>query len=234
MLCVLRKKKIAISMGFAFFVAVTLLIIAFYFVFTNNKNENFDIFKCSSYYAKYKMKVYSNKNENEYEIEEFFKSDEKGERLKFNILNDDRKFYYMLKNNEVTIKSNVQKSSLELKQFENCNVNLFSFLTFVKMYNSVVEKNDKNVFNVIKKEVDNELIYTVKFNNVSLDESSEFYYLKELNDKNYLSKFELKINKELNTVICYTIYKNESEIFIQINYEDFKLNEHFSEKVFDF
>ena len=75
------------------------------------------------------------------------------------------------------------------------------------------------------------IIIMIIFGRMTIDTISTMNTDKETDIESII---EVDSKKELNKVICYTIYKNESEIFIQINYEDFKLNEHFSEKVFDF
>ncbi|MEG2646282.1 MAG: hypothetical protein RSA08_04560, partial [Clostridia bacterium] len=106
-----------------------------------------------------------------------------------------------------------------------------SFSTFISLYNDIVENNDK-CFLIQIEQIDNQLIYRITFNqfNEESDICKKYDFL-SFNQINF-SKIELIVNKNNNLPLQYTIYDKNEEMFLDIIYNNFKINTHFDEKLF--
>ncbi len=154
------------------------------------------IFNLNEYKANAKVTVYSNKNQNQYEIEfkENLKENYSFEEVKGN--KDFEGFSIELKNNKLTI--------------SNTNLNLRKIY---KDYNPI-SKNYLFLSNFIK-EANMEKIE---------DKDNQIIIVAKENENNYLHSKTLYINKEKNVIEKMVITDKEQNVKIIIEYTELQLN----------
>lgn len=215
-----KNKRLWLIMIGAVTIAVLLIVISFISVYkgtTKNSKivEALDISNISSYKANYTLNVKSNKNQNNYMIEEEYRDGEK-EFFEFKVTDIDEIITYTLDNNTLHIQSNKQNLNYLLSDYIVKKENLISVSTFFELYEKAIQ-DDNKYFSVSIEEQDNKLTYIIK---VAHDEnlSDEYTFL------NNVSKLELIINKEKNTFEEYVLYDDNANAYIDIIYDNFLIN----------
>lgn len=218
-----KNKRLWAIMFFAIIIALTLIITAFVNVYKANtkiiSSEDIDIEKITSYTAKYNLNVKSNKNENNYTIEEKYGKNEENEYFKFSIFSDDEIITYTLNDGALSIKSNKQKLEYTLSDYIIKKENVISIATFFDLYKSF-RKDEKNNFKITVEEQDNKIMYII---NIGKDQKAleEYNFLKDI------SKLEIIIDKEKKLILEYLVYDRDYNLYIDITYDNFIINKYF-------
>ena len=237
-----KIQKIWIIIFLALLVAIFLIGISFFIVFNNSSKitSNNDIFNLDSYYAKYSVVTYSNKNQNSYIIEEYCSKEKNNTKFRFNTMNKESNYSYIITNDTFSIKSNEQKNSFQNYESVQKNVNLLSISTYIDLYNNLkngdnISSNKNNGINVSIEEKDKLISYKIKLEDKvnCLDENLN-KYLNNLRDNVKVSSLELIIDKDKNIPIEYTVYREDDRAYIDITYSEFEINKKIDEKVFSF
>lgn len=211
-----KNKRLWLIILGAITIAVFLIIMSFILVYSNlnEKNiSNFDIKDIYSYKASYKINVKSNKNQNNYNIEEeYTKSDT--ETFIFRIFNENDVITYTIDSNGLNIKSNNQSLEYTLSDYIIKKENIISISTFLDLYREL-DLNENDFFSINIEEYDNKITYKINidFKDKKIDDKYEFL--------EKISKMELVINKENNNPYEYIIYDKENNAYIDIIYDNF-------------
>lgn len=224
-----KDKKLWAVMLCALVVAIALIL---YSVINIRKgvsiqDDKISIFSLESYKTKYKVTIKSNKNQNIYDINEYYMREDTGrENFRFEIINDNSlKFTSIYTDGKVKIVSDEQISSLMLNDYNLRKENLLSINTFISLYNDVVE-NNKDYITIKLEEEDNKVIYRLIANKEEICKDDNLKFL----DK--VSMIELVINKQTNLPIELVVYDNNENMYIDIVYEIFDTNSKIDEKLF--
>lgn len=217
----------------ALMVAFFLIGISFYIIMfkkdARTKVSNRDLFEITKYYCEYEMNVFSNKNQNLYNVKEAYLNEEDSSYLRFDFEGGSLKFSYIVAPNFIGIKSKDQINSLILKDYNNENLNLQSLSTFFFLKKHITDKNENseecNLSEIVQ---DNNLIYRININN-DCDE-----YKKLLGENLDIKMLELVVDKNTNLPIEYIVYTKDEKVYLDINYKKFEINSNFDMKIFDF
>lgn len=185
---------------------------------TNNKIEkqNINYFdgktkvEISSYYSNAKVCIYSNKNTNEYMIEEWYmKNIAHMFKLKDSVGSSVK---YVLKNNNLQVKNENQKNILEVLEYNNEELNILSFNTFVTLYNQNILSNE---------------------NKVQITKSDKHIVVSIPYEQNiYTESIELIKNIIDNNIIQYKVKDKNGDDRIVIKYNKLEINKEFSKNIF--
>lgn len=185
---------------------------AYFFINKNNNSgsiisigENKEIFDMQGYTCKAVMYINSNKNSNEYQIEQSADLVNKKYRLNTDIMD------IIYKENKLLISSQGQKSTYEIEDYNPELTNLVFIDSFIENYN-----NKEN--NSSKKEIDGKVLYKTKINI----------------NKSYAHSESLEIDKNSGKPIKLTVYDKNENVYLDIIYTEFIINPTFLEKIFDF
>lgn len=236
-----KVQKIWVAIIIAVIVAVSLIITSFYLVFNSkNKISSQDLFDFSSYYTKYNVVTYSNKNQNTYTMEEYCKKENSNLKFRFNTISDNANYSYIVTPDSFSIKSENQINEFNNYNYLQKNTNVLSLATFVEIYKIVDDKIKENKFsnNGIKLELeqrDDITSYNIIFESTKIDETNELYKYKEaLVNGMKVSKLELIVDNKTKLPAEYIVYLESGKAYIDIVYDEFKINPKFEEKVFSF
>ena len=231
----LYKTKLRLIIIFGILIAIILMIISFYLVFNSGKNENIninnDIFSAKSYYAKYRLNVYSNKNQNEYKIEEWYEKNDEGYRFKF-VTNNEKNinFIYEGNQNSINIYSDSQINKISIEDLSNLKENLISISTFIEIISNVNKKIEDSGYeknkccNLLEEHEDGKVSYKITFNDVS--ENKCEICTKYTNGMN-INQIELVMDEVTLMPIEYIVYNKDGKALYDIIYENFAINEKF-------
>lgn len=237
-----KVQKIWIAIFIAIVVAISLIVTAFFLVFNQGKNISVeDLFEFSSYYTKYNVVTYSNKNQNTYIMEEFCMKDKNDSlKFRFNTTNDTANYSYIVTPNSFSIKSEEQINEFNNYNHLQKNTNILSLATFIEIYlkaNKIIEENNFSTSGV-KIEIqqkDDIVSYNIIFEDKNSKKDDELYKYKEtLVDGMKVSKLELILNSKTKKPVEYIVYLESGNAYIDIIYDEFKINPKFDEKVFSF
>ncbi len=228
-----KKNKLVRVILMALIVAFFLIGLSFYIIIIKKgvsiKVPNKDLFETSKYYCEYDMNVFSNKNQNLYNVSEAYLNEEGNSYLRFDFNGENLNFSYIVAPNFIGIKSKDQINSLILKDYNNENLNLQSLSTFFFLKKHItdnVEKSEKCSLSETLQ--DDNLIYRISIN-------SDCEEYKKLLGKNLgIKMFELVIDKNTNLPSEYIVYTNDEKVYLDINYKKFEINSNFDMKIFDF
>ena len=244
-----KIQKLWIIMFIAFVVAVSLIILSFFFIFKNSNKDksNIDLFNFNSYYTKYSIKTYSNKNQNTYMMEEYCLKNSNDINFRFNTINSDNDYSYIIKDNTFYIKSDNQLGEFKNEINKKFNNNLLSLYTYINIYTKLNEIIENNLLNESKKivtnveEKDGYISYKIslnideKENKNSLEKENEFIkYIETIYSDMKVSMLELVIDKNTHKPTQYIVYTADNKGYIDITYEEFEFNPKIDEKVFSF
>ena len=236
-----KVQKIWIAIIIAVIVAVSLIITSFYLVFNSGHEVNSqDLFDFSSYYTKYNVVTYSNKNQNTYIMEEYCKKENSNLKFRFNIISDNTNYSYIVTPDSFSIKSENQINEFNNYNYLQKNTNVLSLATFIEIYLTVDNKIKENKFsnNGVKLELeqrDDTASYNIIFESAKIDENDELYKYKEaLVNGMKVSKLELIVDNKTKLPAEYIVYLESGKAYIDIVYNEFKINPKFEEKVFSF
>jgi len=237
-----KIQKIWIAVASALMVAALLIIISFFLVFRKSGMTNLgkeDLFDFLSYYTKYNVVTYSNKNQNTYMMEEYCMKNDNDVKFRFNTLNKDNNYSYIVTNNTFHIKSENQISEFKNNVNISSNTNLLSLATFIELYSKIDKMLEENTFSnngveILAQEKDNNISYTIMFKegNKSIDEIS--VYKEAMINGMKVSKLELILDTKTLKPIEYIVYLENGNAYVDITYEQFEINTKFDEKVFSF
>lgn len=239
-----KSKRLWAIIFAALLVAAILISISFILVFkTSNKasvNKITDLFEAKSYYAEYDVKVFSNKNQNDYKIKEWYVKDEEEYKFRIETNNSENNFVYCGNPNSIYIKSDEQLNSLNLQEYNSKRNNLFSissFMEFLYELNLLIENDSyigENCCKLKEVEIDKELKYIVSISEAcaNCDKCKICNKFTKIGMK--ISKFELVLDKEKIKPKQYIVYDTNGKIYIDIIYNKFLVNEEFDEKLFAF
>lgn len=229
---VFKKAKLKYIIVCSILIAIILMIISCFFVFNNRyykkKYEKFDIFNANSYFAKYNMRVFSNKNQNEYKINEWYSQDGKDYKFKFETINEEGLNYiYEGDSKSINIYSADQLNKISLNDTIIQKENLISISTFADILKKVKQKLENNDYETKKcckleeNEEDGKVSYKIIFNNSSSEKCSICKFVK---DGINISSLELIINSSTFFPIEYIIYGKNGDALYDILYEKFEVN----------
>ena len=209
---VFKKAKLKYIIVCSILIAIILMIISWFFVFNNRyykkKYEKFDIFNANSYFAKYNMRVFSNKNQNEYKINEWYSQDGKDYKFKFETINEEGLNYiYEGDSKSINIYSADQLNKISLND------------TIIQLENNDYET--KKCCKLEENEEDGKVSYKIIFNNSSGEKCSICKFVK---DGINISSLELIINSSTLFPIEYIIYGKNGDALYDILYEKFEVN----------
>lgn len=236
-----KVQKIWVAIIIAVIVAVSLIITSFYLIFNSqNKINSQDLFKFSSYYTKYNVITYSNKNQNTYTMEEYCKKENNNLKFRFNVISSNSSYSYIVTPDSFSIKSENQINEFNNYNYLQKNTNVLSLATFIEIYLSIDNKIKENkiIDNGAKLELeqrDDTISYNIIFESGKIDETNELYKYKEaLVNGMKISKLELIVDNKTKIPVEYIVYLESGKAYIDIIYSEFKINPKFEEKVFSF
>lgn len=207
--------------------------------FFNSLQKN-ELFNMTSYCVESQITVVSNKNRNVYNISEWYKrKDDQNEYFKFNIKSNQGSITsYIFKDNVLQVKNSDQESIYLLKDYVIKKTNIMSFATFVSLYNDINKYQLKNCTIQEQKNNDNTITIKINFNDINKlsEENNEFYQkYKELFDYGIkLKTIQVIIDSNKSIPLSMSVSNNKNEIWIDIDYINFKINEEFDDNIFDF
>lgn len=211
-----KNKRLWMVMIGAVTIAILLIVISFIAVYSNLKSENIinvsDIKEIRSYKASYTLNVKSNKNQNNYKIEEEYIKDEESEFFEFDIFNGDEIVTYTFDNGTLNIKSNKQKLVYVLSDYIVKKENIISLATFLELYREI-DINEDSDFKINIEEHDNKISYKINIYLNGVSDEYEFLY--------NISMLELITNKEDNKIEEYVVYDDLGNAYIDIIYDNF-------------
>lgn len=211
-----KNKRLWLIILGAITIAVLLIVIAFVSVYSNLNVKNiggFDIKDIYSYKASYKINVKSNKNQNNYNIEEEYTKGEI-ETFVFKIFDENDVITYTIDGNGLKIKSNNQKLEYILSDYIIKKENIISLSTFLDFYRKL-DLKENDYFSINIEESDNKISYKINIDFKDKKVDDEYAFLEKI------SKMELVINKENNTPCEYIIYDSKNNAYIDIIYDKF-------------
>lgn len=251
-----KSKRLWIEIIGAIGVAITLIVISF--IVTYNKNskdignmgnvENMDmVFNLTSYSCEYNVTIKSNKNQNIYNIKEYYLNENENESIRFDFENDKKNniMTYIISNGVCKIKSENELNQFVIKEgYSLKKKNLISVSTFLELY--------KKVKNVVNEE--NTLNECIKISTVEENQKKHFNILFEnnatgnneniknifseyndlINDKIGVKKIELVIDKNTKIPSELLVYNNKEQAYIGVEYTKFIINDKIDKKLFDF
>lgn len=226
-----REKRLTTIILIAILVAITLIVISFYLVMGKESKKttrlNLSLFDLSSYYCEYNMNVFSNKNQNLYNLTETYLLKDDMDYLKIDNFTDN--FTYISTPNYIGVKSKEQLSSLYLENYSNEKLNLQSLTTFILLRKHILSRNEiSQSCSFIENTQDNNIIYRITIDN-NCDRCKKI-----LGENLNITLLELIVDKNTNLPIEYIVYTNDEKVYLDINYEKFEINSNFDMKVFDF
>lgn len=238
-----KVQKIWLSVAIAFIVAIILIVISFFIIFRKSTEVRFsklDLFEFYSYYAKYSLTTYSNKNQNTYHMEEYCIKNNNDMKFRFNTINENNNYSYIVTNNSFHIKSENQISELKNNNINlNTNVNILSLYTFIDIYyktEKIIKENKFSNSGIILdiEEKNNKICYSILFEKDTNISNEILTYKDTL--VNGMKIFKLQLILDINTgkPLEYIIYLENGNAYIDITYEDVKINTKIDEKVFSF
>ena len=198
--------------------------------------------KISSYIVKYNVMIVSNKNINNYTINEVFKNIDNVECFKFNFFDAlSSEVTYIVKDNFVKISSANQINEYITNVNKVNNLNLLSTKTYLDILNSMYNENNNNCYylNEISEFLDN--VDYDKVNTkivINLDKNKHINKCNENCNINDLYNKGLKLNKieiildENNYFKNIRIYSQDL-LYMEIEYDMFKINEIVDDNLFN-
>lgn len=229
---IFKKAKLKYIIIFGIMIAIVLMAVSFFLIFKSGSDikiySKYDIFNANSYYAEYKLRVFSNKNQNEYEIKEWYKKENEGYKFKFKTQNDNNiNFIYEGTDKEINIYSDEQLNKISLSNTIIEKENLISISTFIDMFSILDEKIKNNEFDtneyckITETHEDENICYKILFKENS-DKKCEICR-KYLNGMN-IGQIELIINEKTFAPSQYIIYDKSGNAMYDIMYEKFDVN----------
>lgn len=227
-----KSKRLWFIIICALFVAFLLIAISFFGIYNannNGSNEMKDIFDIKNYNTKYSLTIFSNKTKNSYEVEEWYLYNNEEERYRFDFTNDlQDKISYIILNNEVRINNTKEISKFDLKEYSTSDRNIFSFSTFIFLYNYI--QRETSCGNIESKIVNDKIHYLIKLNENKINEVEELKFL--LKEGLSLSSFEAVVDNKSKKVEQYVVLDEKENVVINVNYLKFDILDKFDEKIF--
>lgn len=231
------KNKLYIVIIFAILIASILIYVSFYSVIKSpidNSLKISDIFTCNSYLAEYEITDISNKNRNIYVMNEIYKKDGINEYFKFgykDILDND--VSYIICNDRVKIENTAQISSYIINPNNFKKTNLFSLATYIDIINNIdnikcISFNATDEENIKKYEI----ILDKQIHDTQCTVEGTCKYSDLFSNGLKLSKIELTISD--NKPIDILVYTNDNNVYIDIKFIKFELNNEVSNDIFKF
>jgi hypothetical protein len=227
------KNKLYIVVIFAILIASVLIYFSFYSVLKmpiNNLLNTSDIFESTSYSAEYEITDISNKNRNIYTMNEIYKKENSNEYFKFgykDILNND--ISYIISNDKIKIEDTSQISSYIINSNNFKKTNLFSLATYIGIINNI---NSIKCMTLNVSEEDNTKKYEIVLNKQIHDSEDICKYSDLFSNGLKLSKIELTISD--NKPIDILVYTNDNNIYINVKFIKFEMNNEVSSDIFKF
>lgn len=245
-----KVQKLWIILLIAITIALILIITSFFTIFSTPKNKfnKEELFNFNSYYTKYKIVTYSNKNQNTYMMEEYCLRDNEDTSFRFNTLNSNNNYSYIVTNNTFYIKSQNQINEFKNDNYDiNFSTNILSLATFINIYEKISNIIDNNLFKenygITTKVEEKDEYISYKINLEATDKLKEQEYISEDSLNVYINKLagdmkisalELILDKEKYIPKEYIIYTNDNKAYVDVIYEEFEFNPKIEEKVFSF
>ena len=238
-----KIQKLWVIILLALIVAILLIIVAFFVVFKRTKMifSKEDLFNFNSYYTKYSVVTYSNKNQNTYIMEEYCLKNGNDVKFRFNTMNKESNYSYIVTDKEFSIKSDKQINNYINYENIHNSINLLSLSTFINIYNNIYSSIEENSLNknsgidVKVEEKDKILCYKIKLkDDIKTSDENINIYIKDITEKMKVSSLELVIDKNTCLPIEYIVYLEDDKAYVDITYSEFEINKKIEEKVFSF
>jgi len=227
------KNKLYLVIIFAILIACILIYVSFYQVIKvpiDNIIKPSDIFKGASYIAEYEITDISNKNRNIYLMNEIYKKENNNEYFKFgykDIL--DNNITYIICNDKVKIENSSQISSYIINSNNFKKTNLLSLATYIDIINNI---NSIKCMSLNVSDDNNTKKYEIILNKKTHDAEDTCKYSDLFTNGLKLSKVELTISD--NKPIDILVYTNDNNIYINVKFIKFELNNEVSSDIFKF
>lgn len=229
-----RKYKLYIVITLAIIIAVVLMIISFSSVISlpkiNIVVDESDIFNLNSYSAEYVVIEISNKNRNTYKVKEWYKKIFNSEFFKFNS-NDElnNEVSYIIANGKIKIQNASQLSTYILNESKLKKTNLYSISTYI----DIITDNDLKCIRINTLNEEENEKYEIILDTKIHDKCSEDCKYNDLFKEGLkLSKIEIILNKNIPKHIL--VLNDKNEIYLDINYTKFNLNDEINDEMFVF
>lgn len=232
-----KSKRLWIIVIFAVIIAISLILASFIHIYLKKDSskafKDFELFNIKSYSAKYEMTVISNKNKNEYLVNEWYKNKEGNVVYRFDLSSKDSlSMSYVISNNNLKITGKDQLNSLNITGYDAINTNLISISTFIDLYKNGINNDLAKGFKIETNNIDNNTEYII-----SLDKSK--YEENDVNKKNSaffrlglnISKIKLIVNNQCIPLEYFVLNEND-EAIIYVKYLEFDNKNNFDEKIF--
>lgn len=232
------KNKSYVIIILAIVIACILIVVSFSSVIKvpiGNILSSSDILKAKSYYAEYEITEISNKNRNIYTMNETYLKEENNEYFKLlykDFLGND--ISYIVANDKVKIENSSQISSYILNSNNFKKTNLFSLATYIDIINCVGSSECKCIsVNMSEEENVKKYIMTLDKSKCSICSTKcECKYSDLFSNGLKLSRIELTILDDKPQDI--TVYTNDDNVYINVKYTKFELNNKVSSDIFKF
>jgi len=227
------KNRLYVVIIFAILIAAILIYVSFYSVLKSpidNLVSGSNIFESTSYSAEYEITDISNKNRNIYIMNEIYKKENSNEYFKFgykDILNND--ISYIICNDKIKIEDTSQISSYIINSNNFKKTNLLSLATYIDIINNI---NSIKCMTLNVSEEENVKKYEIILNKQIHDTEDVCKYSDLFSNGLKLSKIELTIsdNKPLDILV----YTNDNNIYINVKFIKFEMNNEVSSDIFKF
>lgn len=178
------------------------------------------IMKLKSYYANYSLTIKSNKNTNNYVIDEWYqKNDNNEQKYKFQFKNElGDTITYSIDKDILSLKSENEKSEFSLSNYVPKNENLFSLATFIHIYSDIIGNEVETKSCIKQEEIDTKTSYKIIFD--MLDEQK---YI----NKVVVSAIELILDTTTGMPTELFVYDKDSNVYINVSYNKFEFEVNF-------
>lgn len=232
-----KSKRLWIIVIFAVITAIFLILFSFIHIYSKKNSskstKDFELSNIQSYSAKYEMTVISNKNKNEYLVNEWYQNKDGNVKYRFDFnIKDSLSMSYIMSDNILKITGKDQLNILNITGYDTINTNLISISTFIELYKNVINNSLTKGFKMETKNIDNNTEYTILFDKSKYEESDinkkyRIFFRVGLN----ISKIKLIVDNK-NTPLEYFVLSENDETIIYVKYLEFNIKNNFDQKIF--
>lgn len=221
----------------AIITSIFLILFSFIHIYSKKNSsksvKDFELFNIKCYSAKYDMTIISNKNKNEYLVNEWYQNINENVKYRFDInSNNSLNMSYIFSDNNLKITGENQLNSLNIRGYDTINNNLISISTFIELYKNVINNHIAKGFKIETRNIDNNTEYIMlldksKYEENDINKKYSTFFRLGLN----ISQFKLVVNNE-GIPLEYFVLSENDETIIYIKYLEFDIKNKFDEKIF--
>ena len=221
----------------AIITSIFLILFSFIHIYSKKNSskstKDFELFNIRSYSAKYEMTVVSNKNKNEYLVNEWYQNKDENVKYRFDFnSNNSFNMSYIFSDNNLKITGENQLNSLNITGYDTINTNLISISTFIDLYKNVIKNDLAKGYKIETRNIDNNTEYIIlldksKYEENDINKKYSTFFRLNLN----IAQFKLVVNNE-GIPLEYFVINEKNEVIMYIKYLEFDIKNNFDEKIF--